>query len=646
MFMTTQRTAATAGRSSGGAHQRGPMAALTLGALGVVFGDIGTSPLYALQAVFGRYGLHLAITPRNVYGIISLVIWAITIIVSIKYICFIMRAGNKGEGGIMALVALIKNDKLPFYRRWLFIFLGLAGVALFYGDSTITPAISVLSAVEGLKTVSPGLDVWIMPITLALLAMLFWVQQYGTAVIGRLFGPVMLTWFGVIGLAGAWRVWEHPEAAQAVSPLAAVQFVQAEPLAAFAALGAVILAVTGAEALYADMGHFGREPIARAWFLAVFPALILCYTGQGAVILSQPLSGHTPFMALFPPALTIPVVLLATAATLVASQSVISGAFSLTRQAIQLGFLPRMRVVHTSVREIGQIYIPFINVLLFLIVTLLVVSFGSSARLAHAFGIAVSGTLAIDTILFLAVARQIWHRSVGYIAVAGLLFVGLDLLFVAANLSKIRLGGWFPILLSAGVFLVIHTWLRGQAIVTAERRAQEGPLQEFVDKVRVAKPPLLRVPGTAVYIGHHADLAPLALHAAVEKLHELHEKVVIVSVRITTAAHIPEDKRAVFSSLAYDDGICHLRLSYGFHDSPNVPRTLASLRGLDPELDFDPAEASYFISLSKVVPGRRHNLAGWRKHLYTMMARNALSTSDFYKLPIERTIEMRSLIEL
>jgi KUP system potassium uptake protein len=621
-------------------------ASLVIGALGVVFGDIGTSPLYALQAVFGHYGQHLPITPNNVYGIISLVIWSITLIVSIKYIGFVMRADNKGEGGIMALVGLIKSHNIDINRKWLFIFLGLVGAALFYGDSTITPAISVLSAVEGLKTVSLRFEDVVLPLTLLLLTFLFWVQKYGTTLIGRMFGPIMLLWFATIGVAGGLRVWQHPAALTALSPLTAVTFFVRQPLLAFVALGAVFLAITGAEALYADMGHFGRRPIARAWFIVVFPALMLCYMGQGAVMLAYHPAAAAPFMSLFTPSLRLAVVILATAATMIASQAVISGAFSLTRQAIQLDFLPKMRIVHTSIREIGQIYVPFINLVLFLVVSLLVLTFGSSSRLANAYGIAVSGTIAINTVLFMVVARYLWRKSRRYVTAVAVVFLSVELLFVAANFSKILHGAWFPIGLAVVAYLFLTTWTRGQQIVSTERRAKEGPLQDFVDKVRTARPRLQRVPGYAVYIGHHHGLAPLALHAAVEKLHELHAKVVIVTVHITTAAHIPDNKRAVFDRLAYDDGISSLQLSYGFHDSPNVPRTLRALRGLTPELDFDSDAASYFISLSKVVPGKRHNLARWRKMLYCMMSRNAVSTSDYYKLPIERTIEMRSLIEL
>lgn len=618
-----------------------------MGALGVVFGDIGTNPLYVLHVIFGSAGQHLAINQVNVHGIISLVIWSVTLVVSIKYIGYVMRANNKGEGGIMALISLIKSSDLSKRRKWLFIILGLIGVSLFYGDSAITPAISVLSAVEGLKVVEPSLHSLILPITFIVLASLFWIQKYGTAFVGRLFGPVMLVWFTAIALGGSWQVWQHPAILGALSPVAAITFFINQPLVAFIAMGAVVLAITGAEALYADMGHFGRAPIARAWFWLVFPALILCYMGQGALLLAQSASVVNPFILLFPESTRFSVVLLATLATLIASQSVISGAFSLTRQAVQLDFMPKMLVRQTSAREIGQIYLPFVNLSLFIMVSLLVFAFGSSVKLANAYGMAVSGTLAIDTILFLVVARSSWRKSARYMVVAAAVFCSVDLLFVTSNLSKIWHGGWVPITLAAAIFLIINTWSKGQRVIKKEREILEGSLQTFVDEIRSMKPPLKRIPGTAVYLGHHADRAPMALHATVEELHELSERVVLVTVRTTNEAHIPEDERAVFDNLRYkDDGISHVTLSYGFHDSPNVPRTLATLRQTSPELDFDPDDAAYFISLSKVVKTNRRNLSGWRKSLYSLMSRNALSATDYYKLPVERTLEMRSLIKL
>jgi KUP system potassium uptake protein len=394
------------------------------------------------------------------------------------------------------------------------------------------------------------------------------------------------------------------------------------------------------------LGHFGRGPIAKAWFFIAFPALLLCYMGEGALLIHTSGAVSNPLVLLYPTALRVPVVLIATLATVIASQSVISGAFSLTRQAVQLNFLPRMLIRYTSAKEEGQTYLPFINGIIFILVALLVVSFGTSAKLANAYGIAVSGTLATDTILYLVVMRSSWRKPLRNILVMGLVFLPIDLLFVASNVPKITRGGWFPLLLGVIIFVLITTWLKGQLIVTNERRALEGTLQDFIDRVHRQKPPISRIPGTAIYIGHHSAMAPLALHATFEDLHELHEKVIIVSVEITTASHIPEIKRAVFNNLGYEDGISHLSLSFGFHDSINIPEALKYVRHSSPELDFDLEGASYFISLSRVVPSKRHNLARWRKSLYCFMARNAMSTSDYYKLPVERTVEMRSFIKL
>lgn len=622
------------------------MLGLTLGALGIVFGDIGTSPLYALSAVFGKVGYHLEIDKANIVGIISLVVWSVTLVVSIKFIGFIMKADNAGEGGIMALVAQIKSSKLRDNYKWGFIVLGLIGVALFYGDSTITPAISVLSAVEGLKIVAPSLSSFVVPVTLVILAVLFAIQKYGTRTIGRLFGPTMLVWFIAIALGGGWQVWLHPAVLVALSPYTAVRFFITQPALAFIAMGAVVLAITGAEALYADMGHFGRAPIARAWFFVVFPALILCYMGEGALILHQPAAAANPLVLLYPEAIRVPIVILATLATVIASQAVISGAFSLTRQAVQLDFLPKLLIRHTSSREGGQIYLPFVNAALFVIVTLLVITFGSSAKLANAYGIAVSGTLLTDTILYLVVLRSLWDRPLRNILLTSVVFLPIDLLFVTSSLPKVLKGGWLPILLGILIFLVIDTWLKGQRIVVKERRSIEKPLQHFIDKVHDQQPPVSRIPGVAIYIGHHIDLTPLALINTLEDMHELQEKVVIVTVEITTVAHIPEARRAKIDELGYRDGISQVKLSYGFHDIVNVPEELKYIRKLDPELDFDLDKASYFISLSRVVPSNRHNLPLWRKHLYCLMARNALSTSDYYKLPIGQTVEMRTLIKL
>ncbi len=624
-----------------------PLIALSIGALGVVFGDIGTSPLYAMTAAFGKFGFHIPINQSNVFGVISLVIWSLFLIVSIKFIFFIMRVDNEGEGGIMALVSLLKRSPLNSRYKWIFLILGVVGVALFYGDSTITPAISVLSAVEGLKVINPSLGAYIIPATVIILTSLFVIQKYGTNFIGKMFGPIMLIWFLTIGIGGGLQVIKHPDVLVALSPLTAINFFRSHPSVALIAMGAVVLAITGTEALYADMGHFGRKPIARSWFWIVLPTLLLCYMGEGTLILHSRSAAENPLFLLFPLYLRTTILLLATFATVIASQAVISGAFSLTRQAVQLDFLPKMLIKHTSRHEGGQIYVPFINATLFIITILLVILFGSSVKLANAYGIAVSGTLAIDTILYLVVMRSLWHKKSAKLLLLGILFIPIDMLFVAATFPKIFQGGWVPILIAFVIFVIINTWLRGQVIVVRERRALEGSLQGFIDKIQSEKPSISRLPGTAVYIGHHADLAPLALHATFKDLHELQEQVIIVSVELTTASHIPERDRAVVDNLGYDDdGIYHVSLKYGFHDSINIPDSLKAVHKYDPQFTVDLGDASYFISLSRVIPSKRHNLLNWRKSLYCLMSRNAISTSDYYKLPIGKTLEMRSLIKL
>lgn len=617
--------------------------ALTIGALGVVFGDIGTSPLYALQALFGPNGPHIPITQTSVFGIISLVIWSITIVVSIKFIGFIMKADNQGEGGILALVGLIKSSSVRKHYKAFFIILGLIGVSLFYGDSVITPAISILSAVEGIKVVAPSLTALILPLTVVIVASLFWIQKYGTGTIGKLFGPIMMLWFVTIGLAGGWQVVQHPDILYALSPLTALHFFVSQPLIAFIAMSAIVLAITGAEALYADMGHFGRPPIAKAWFFLVFPSLALCYMGQGALILRSPYTGASVFMQLFPVAIRIPIIILATLATLIASQSVISGAFSLTRQAVHLNLFPKMLIRHTSNKEIGQIYLPFINFLLFTTVTLIVIIFGSSTNLANAYGIAVSGTLASDTILFLVVLRGVWRRPTRIMITAALCFLPIDCIFIASNIPKIAHGGLIPLLIGTLIFLLITTWVKGERIVESKRRILEGSLEDLIASIRSAHPAIKRLSGEAVYIGHDPGLAPLALRATMDELHELPEKIVVVSIRTTTAAHVAEKDRAVYDTgLPNHDGITHITLRYGFHDSVNVPRALhIHLKPL-----VDPEQVVYFISLSKVVLTKRHNLTRWRKSIYSLMDRNALNTSDYYKLPINRTEEMETLIKL
>jgi KUP system potassium uptake protein len=596
------------------------MAALTAGALGVVFGDIGTSPLYALQTVFSADHHVVRASQAGVYGVISLVFWTITIIVSVKYVTFIMRADNEGEGGIMALIALIQRG-VHLQRRSAkaaLVALGIFGASLFYGDGMITPAISVLSAVEGLEVAAPSLEHLVVPITLVILTVLFAVQRYGTGAVGRAFGPVM---------GGLTFLFEHGHVA-------------------FIALGSVVLTVTGAEALYADMGHFGRSPIRRAWFAIVFPALILNYMGQGALILETPRAIDNPFFLLFPHWARIPMVLAATAATVIASQAVISGAFSVTRQAVQLGFLPRVTIRHTSHKEVGQVYVPAVNWGIFVAVVALVVGFGSSAALASAYGIAVTGTLAIDTLLFFVVVRHLWHKPL-WLSVAGAaLFLTVDLTFFSANLTKVLHGGWFPLSIALVVFIVLTTWQRGREIVTRNRTAEEGPLRAFVDEIRELEPPVYRAPSTGIFLNANIETTPLALRANLEHNHTVHACVVIMSIETLRVPHVPLDERVTIDDLGYrDDGITHMTARIGFMDKINVPATLRrAAKDVEGELDLE--RASYFLSRISIVATDAPGMARWRKRLFVAIARNAANPVSLFGLPDDQTVVLSSHIEL
>jgi len=632
----------------GGAHAPVGRVAVTLAALGVVFGDIGTSPLYALQTVFSVDNHAIHATQTGVYGVVSLVFWAITIIVSVKYLTLIMRADNHGEGGIMALIALVENVRLR--RRAAtaaLVAIGIFGASLFYGDGMITPAISVLSAVEGLEVVNPAFESLVVPVTVVILTLLFAIQRFGTGLVGRLFGPVMAAWFTVLALAGLREVLAAPGIVRAVSPTYAVAFLVQHGSAAFIALGAVVLTVTGAEALYADMGHFGRSPIRRAWFVIVFPALILNYAGQGALILRSPAAIANPFFLLLPHWARMPTVLLATMATVIASQAVISGAFSVTRQAVQLGFLPRIRIRQTSEREAGQIYVRGINWLIYVAVIALVLGFRSSQHLASAYGIAVTGTLAIDTLLFLVVLRALWRKPVVLVAAAAAFFLTVDLAFFSANLPKVLHGGWFPLLIAAGAFTILSTWRRGRDIVTRHRTEQEGPLREFVDEIRVMDPPVQRCPGTAVFLNANPDTTPLAMRANVEHNHTLHEAAVIMSVQMTNVPRVGDDERIAIDDLGYrDDGITHVTARYGFKDDVDVPRALrlATERGVESGVDL--SCPSYFLSQMTIVLTRNKGMRRWRKRLFVVMSRNAASPSDWFRLPDDRTVTLGSRVEL
>src|SRR5829696_7412854 len=621
------------------------VAAITFAALGIVFGDIGTSPLYALQTVFTIDDRAVRPDEASVYGVISLVFWAVTLIVSLKYVTLIMRADNHGEGGIMALIALVRGVRVE--RRLgkvVLVSLGIFGASLFYGDGMITPAISVLSAVEGLEVAAPGVESLVVPITLAILTVLFTVQRFGTSVVGRAFGPVMAVWFTILAVSGLVHVIGHPGILRALLPSYGLAFLLDHGSVAFLALGAVVLTVTGAEALYADMGHFGASAIRRAWFLAVFPALILNYMGQGALILDDPKAVDNPFFLLFPEWGRIPMVAVATVAAIIASQAVISGAFSVTRQAVQLGFLPRLTVLHTG-REIGQVYVPFVNWAILAAVAALVVGFGSSDHLAAAYGIAVTGTLAIDTLLFFFVVRALWHRPL-WLAVAGcVFFLTIDVAFFGANLPKVLHGGWFPLVVAVVIYTVLVTWQNGHAIIKKRRKALEGPLSEFIEEVR-DRNDISRPPRTGVFLNANPDTTPLALRANLEHNRTIHETVVIISLEALNVPHVRGEKRIKHDDLGYkDDGICHMTARFGFQDDIDIPATLREgVKGLEGEVDLD--RVSYFISRATISPSDAPGMARWRKKLFVAVAKNASNPVVYFNLPDDRTVVMGAHVEL
>jgi KUP system potassium uptake protein len=628
------------------AETSGGAALLTLAALGAVFGDIGTSPLYALHAVFSA-GPHVQPDEAGVYGVISLVFWTITLVVSVKYVTFVMRADNEGDGGIMALTALVQTA--PVRRRRTLagaLMLGMLGTALFYGDGVITPAISVLSAVEGLDVAAPALSSLVVPIALAILAGLFAVQRYGTGTVGLVFGPIMSIWFVAIALSGLRQVAEHPGILAALSPAYGARMFLDHPGVAFIALASVALTITGAEALYADIGHFGRSPIRRAWFALAFPALTLNYMGQGALIVETPEAIRNPFFLLVPHWALVPMVVLATAATVIASQAVISGVFSVTHKAVQLGFLPRLTIRHTSARQAGQVYVPAINWLLFAAVAALVVGFGSSEDLASAYGIAVTGTMAITTVLFLLVVRVLWRRPLWQVLAGALAFLAIDLAFFSATLTKLSSGGWVPLAVAAAVFTVVTTWRTGREVLTRNRIEEEGPLGDFVQEIRALEPPVYRAAGTAVFLTDSPDTTPLAARANLEHNHVVHDTVVIVSVEMTQSPHVASADRLVVDDLGYrDDGITRITARFGFRDQPDVPRALLqATRQVERTLEVD--RASYFLSRITIVPTNSPVMRQWRKRLFVALARNEADPSRYFRLPEDRTVTMGSLIEL
>ncbi len=611
---------------------------LVLGALGVVFGDIGTSPLYTMKEVFG--GHHLALSQDNVLGILSLIFWSLMLVVSLKYVSVMMRADNKGEGGILALLALLQGHvPLGSRARWLIMSLGFLGASLFFGDTLITPAISVLSAVEGLEMGAPALHPFIVPLALGILVGLFVIQQHGTASIGKLFGPVMVLWFGVLGLLGTLSILQHPQILAALLPIHAVHFFVAHGTASFLILGAVVLSITGAEALYADMGHFGRRPIQLIWFAYVLPALVLNYFGQGALLLANPEAVRNPFYMLAPEWALYPMIGLATAATVIASQAVISGAFSVTRQVIQMGYAPRLLIRHTSATEAGQIYIPFVNWTLAIGIALLVLGFQSSSNLAAAYGIAVTGTFAIDTLLLGMVMRVQWDIGPRLTLFTVLAFLTIDLAFFGANVVKIPDGGWFPLVVALTIFTLLVTWKRGREIVMLRLSEKALPLVPFVENIQ-AYPPT-SVSGTAVFMTADANGVPSALLHNLKHNKVLHERVVILNVRYAEVPYVAVDRRLEMTKLA--EGFYHVVIRYGFMDNIDIPMALAECPC---GMKFDMMDTTFFFSRENLIPTYGEGMSIWREHIFAAMARNAASPMTFFQIPANRVIELGAQLEI
>ena len=624
--------------------------ALALGALGVVFGDIGTSPLYTVQTVFSPSDPHpVKVSHDSIFGVTSLIFWSVTIIVTITYVTLVMRADNDGEGGIMALTALIRRRALPGGARAKAVLagLGIFGASLFFGDSMITPAISVLSAVEGVEVAAPSVASLVIPITVAIIIVLFLLQRLGTGAVGRMFGPVMALWFTVIALLGIRGVAEHPVILEALSPTYAVSFLFGHFSTAFFSLTAVVLAVTGAEALYADMGHFGRGPVRRAWLLVVFPACILNYFGQGALILGNRATIANPFFLLAPGWARLPMVFLATVATVIASQAVISGAYSVAHQAGRLGYLPRLRIQYTSEEMMGQIYVPWINWLLLAAVLTLVLAFRTAAALAYAYGTAVTGTITITTLLFFYYARHQWRWPLWAVLTGGGALILIDLLFFAANLTKLFHGAWFPLLIGLITFIVFTTWQKGRELVTVRRAEAEGPLPEFIGQLHAMNPPLPRVPGTSVFLNRGKATAPLALRANVEHNEILHKQVLILSVETMPVPHVPAEERLHIDDLGYrQDRISHVTARFGYMDQTDVPSLLPLIRAADTESPLDGDRLSYFISRIELVQGHTPGMSRWRKRLFIATSRITADAAEALHLPRDRTVIMGSRIEL
>ncbi|WP_375769899.1 potassium transporter Kup [Archangium gephyra] len=617
------------------------IATLALGALGIVYGDIGTSPLYALRECFS--GPHrVAPTHENVLGVLSLVFWALIIVVSVKYLVFVMRADNRGEGGILALMALAMQRKRgeEVKVRPVVVTLGVFGAALLYGDGLITPAISVLSAVEGLSVATPFFEPYVQPLTIAILVGLFLIQRHGTAGIGAIFGPFMLVWFLTLAVLGVKEMVTYPAVVWAVSPMQAVKFFLHNRGHGFLVLGSVFLVVTGGEALYADMGHFGWRPIKWAWFVLVLPALMLNYMGQGALLLRDPSKASNPFFHLAPTWALYPLVALATGATVIASQALISGAFSLTQQAIQLGYTPRLEVVHTSAEERGQIYLPGINLALLVGIILLVLGFKSSSNLAAAYGISVTTTMAITTVLAYVVARERWHVSRLVALPVAAVFMVVDLSFWGANAVKIAAGGWFPLTMALCVFTLMTTWKRGRDILASRLRGSSLPLKQLLDSF--GEHPPVRVPGTAIFMTGNPEGTPPALLHNLKHNKVLHEQVMLLTIASEEVPHVPSEERVEVIKL--EEGFVRVIARYGFMENPSIPDILK--RGREKGLQFNLMGTSFFLGRETLIPSKRPGMAMWREALFSWMSRNARSATAYFRIPPNRVVELGAQVEL
>jgi KUP system potassium uptake protein len=620
-------------------HSKRYLATLYLGALGVVYGDIGTSPLYAFRECFAPEH-HLAPSPANILGVLSLVFWSLVLIISIEYLWFVMRADNRGEGGIIALMSLVRPKGTPSTRRAVLLTLGLFGAALIYGDGMITPAISVLSAVEGLEIVTPVFTDWVVPITIAIIIGLFAVQKYGTAKVGNVFGPIMILWFSTLAILGIMQIVKEPSVLQAVSPVHAVTFFLRNQLAGFLVLGSVFLVITGGEALYADMGHFGLKPIRRVWFAFVFPALLLNYFGQGAFLLHTPAAVKNPFFLMAPKAILIPLVILATTATVIASQAVISGAFSLTRQAVQLGYLPRIRIRHTSVREIGQIYIPSVNWLLMFAAIGLVIAFQRSTELAAAYGVAVTATMGITTTHIAVYARDRWKWPFFGAVAFALFFLCFDLSFFGANIVKVWDGGWFPLVVGLLIFTSMSTWRLGRMILSNKLAEQGMTTEDFLRELSNNRIP--RVPGTAIFMSRNPAGVPTTLLHNIKHNKIVHKTVVLLTVETEDRPHLEKKERYEWEELGH--GVYRLTIHFGYMEDPDIPEALDRVG--TQHVSFNPMSMSYFLGRETLIPTRQPGMAIWREHLFAWMMRNSSSAVGFFSLPPNQVIELGAQVEL